>query len=25
MEDAVPLKVPLKVDFGSGRNWLETD
>ena len=20
---AVPLKVPLKVDFGSGKNWLE--
>jgi DNA polymerase-1 len=23
MEHAVPLKVPLKVDFGSGKNWLE--
>ena len=23
MENAVPLAVPLKVDFGSGRNWLE--
>jgi DNA polymerase-1 len=23
MENAVPLKVPLKVDFGSGANWLE--
>ena len=23
MEHAVPLRVPLKVDFGSGKNWLE--
>ncbi|MBK7643699.1 MAG: DNA polymerase I [Planctomycetes bacterium] len=23
MENAVPLRVPLKVDFGSGKNWLE--
>jgi len=23
MENAVPLKVPLQVDLGSGRNWLE--
>jgi DNA polymerase-1 len=23
MENAVPLAVPLKVDFGSGKNWLE--
>ena len=25
MENALPLKVPLKVDLGSGQNWLETD
>jgi DNA polymerase-1 len=23
MENAVPLSVPLKVDFGHGANWLE--
>jgi DNA polymerase-1 len=25
MENAVPLAVPLKVDFGHGANWLEAD
>jgi DNA polymerase-1 len=23
MMNAVPLRVPLKVDFGHGKNWLE--
>ena len=24
MENAIPLSVPLKVDIGTGDNWLET-